>query len=448
MTLPHIIQSTGWYFPESGGGTEVYVDGLARALQKRGYDIEIIAAQRERPCEPYVYNGIPVSRYPVDAACQMSQIRSEEPHPGFESFQKLLKNKALGIYHQHSITYGNDIHHLRYAKMLGYRTALTFHLPTAFCVRQTMMENGEKPCDGKVETSRCAYCWGLDRNVPHWAAWFFSKLPLGISQSGLKYLPASSLTTSFSRRYLVKAFYERFKELITLTDKVIAVCQWMYDALAANGVPTDKLEISRQGIVDPDSYRKSEPSMHRPLRFLFLGRWHHFKGLDILIEGFRKIPAHLPFELTLYGTGSDEAALAYKQKIEKLINGNPNIKVAPTLTRNQLPTVISEHDALVVPSRWLESGPYVILEAHAAGIAVIASPLGGNVELLKDGQNGLLVDANTPEGWERMITHILLNPGTLKQVKGAQTSVRTIHDAADDMERIYKQLMADATRKK
>jgi glycosyltransferase involved in cell wall biosynthesis len=46
--------------------------------------------------------------------------------------------------------------------------------------------------------------------------------------------------------------------------------------------------------------------------------------------------------------------------------------------------------ALVVPSEWYENQPMVILEAFAAGTPVIASNLGGNPELVADGERGLL----------------------------------------------------------
>ena len=52
--------------------------------------------------------------------------------------------------------------------------------------------------------------------------------------------------------------------------------------------------------------------------------------------------------------------------------------------------VLHDVDVLVVPSMWIENAPFIIREAFAAGVPVIASNLGGMAEMVKDGVDGLL----------------------------------------------------------
>jgi glycosyltransferase involved in cell wall biosynthesis len=54
---------------------------------------------------------------------------------------------------------------------------------------------------------------------------------------------------------------------------------------------------------------------------------------------------------------------------------------------------------MLVPSRWYEAAPRVILEAFARGVPVVASDFGALPELVQDGVNGLLVPPDDPPAW-------------------------------------------------
>src|SRR4051812_37654076 len=58
MRIVHLL---GWYFPDSVGGTEVYVEGLCRRLQEAGHEVSIAAPDSHRvaPAQ-YDYHGVPV----------------------------------------------------------------------------------------------------------------------------------------------------------------------------------------------------------------------------------------------------------------------------------------------------------------------------------------------------------------------------------------------------
>ena len=64
-----VVQALGWYFPESIGGTEVYVAGLSRRLCAAGADVAIVAPDPAAAQERfYEHEGVPVYRYPVPSA--------------------------------------------------------------------------------------------------------------------------------------------------------------------------------------------------------------------------------------------------------------------------------------------------------------------------------------------------------------------------------------------
>jgi glycosyltransferase involved in cell wall biosynthesis len=73
-----------------------------------------------------------------------------------------------------------------------------------------------------------------------------------------------------------------------------------------------------------------------------------------------------------------------------------NVQVAGWLSRPRIAGLLAAADVLVMPSRW-EAFPFVALEAMRAGVAVIASRVGGLEEIVEDGVTGLLVRSDDPE---------------------------------------------------
>ena len=63
MKIAHLL---GWYFPDSVGGTEVYVEGLCRRLRAAGHRV-VVAAPDSRHVAPerYTHDDVPVFRYPI-----------------------------------------------------------------------------------------------------------------------------------------------------------------------------------------------------------------------------------------------------------------------------------------------------------------------------------------------------------------------------------------------
>lgn len=75
--------------------------------------------------------------------------------------------------------------------------------------------------------------------------------------------------------------------------------------------------------------------------------------------------------------------------------------------RQDIPAILATLDVLVVPSSSIDSAPRVIFEAFAAGVPVVAFPSGGIPEIVRDGYNGFLADASTPEALAARIRFVL-----------------------------------------
>ena len=73
-------------------------------------------------------------------------------------------------------------------------------------------------------------------------------------------------------------------------------------------------------------------------------------------------------------------------------------------------------DLVAIPSQLLETGPLVVYEAFAAGVPVIGSRLGGIAELVTDGIDGLLVEADDPDAWSAAISSLAAGRGTVARL--------------------------------
>lgn len=173
--------------------------------------------------------------------------------------------------------------------------------------------------------------------------------------------------------------------------RVLVPSRFHRDYLVERGVERHKLFINPNGM-DPGLY----PMLPRPdagRRRRSVCAVHRFvpkKGLEHLL---RAAPAldRLGVDIHLYGYGDLEAD--YRAIVEQL--QSPNVRIhGPVKGREALLDVFAAHDLFACPSVRAADGdmdgiPTVVMEAMAAGLPVLVTPLSGIPELVADGVNGL-----------------------------------------------------------
>lgn len=116
---------------------------------------------------------------------------------------------------------------------------------------------------------------------------------------------------------------------------------------------------------------------------VYVGEFRHIKGADLLIDAVARLRADgRPVTLTLAGDGEETAAL--KAQVERLDLGDAVRFIGHVKARYGF----SKGRLLVVPSRG-DSMPYVVIEAAAAGIPMVAANVGGIPEIF-DAHTGAL----------------------------------------------------------
>ncbi|MBK6656629.1 MAG: glycosyltransferase family 4 protein [Proteobacteria bacterium] len=116
---------------------------------------------------------------------------------------------------------------------------------------------------------------------------------------------------------------------------------------------------------------------------LYVGRLAADKGVIHLLEAMRCCPGA---RLTIVGDGPE------RERLQAAARGIAHIQFAGRTPPEQVPAWLAQAGIVVLPSLRNEGLPNVLLEAMAAGLVVIASRNAGIPDLVRDGENGLLVE--------------------------------------------------------
>ncbi len=140
--------------------------------------------------------------------------------------------------------------------------------------------------------------------------------------------------------------------------------------------------------------------------FLYIGRIHELKGLDILLDSFSDLiqRSSLPTRLLIIGSaGADEDGNIDFEKslIARAKEIAPDqIDFVGFVPNDQLAEYYQISDCGVLPTRLLEGNSLFLMECLSMGVPVIATSIGGVPEVVRDGLDGILIDE------ENLATHL------------------------------------------
>ncbi len=154
----------------------------------------------------------------------------------------------------------------------------------------------------------------------------------------------------------------------------------------------------------------------------FAGELRQKKGLSALLSGYAQVNKKCPSTLLIVGevrAGED------KKVFDEFRTSHPNLQIVVTgaVPHKDMPAYYALMDVFVHPS--LRDGmPNALLEAMACEKVVIATPVGGALDVIEDGRNGLLVDVNDAQGLAEKILGALTQPENNRTIsKSARETV-------------------------
>lgn len=186
---------------------------------------------------------------------------------------------------------------------------------------------------------------------------------------------------------------------------------------------------------------------------LFVGRIQPLKAPDIAVRTLARLAGlgNSDALLVVVGGASGMDGEAEVARLKQLVD-DLDLRDRVRFVRPQPHHILSSYyraaDVVLVPSR-SESFGLVALEAAACGVPVVASAVGGLLNIVHDGVTGLLVDGRDPERFARAVTQ-LLDDGPARTAMGAAAAVRarrfTWSFTAARLRRLYTDLAMQPVR--
>ena len=139
-----------------------------------------------------------------------------------------------------------------------------------------------------------------------------------------------------------------------------------------------------------------------PADFLFVGELRRLKGVDVMLAALAQVHAQRPVSAVIVGAGPDGQAFVKEAARLDLLSAVTFKPPMPARDAFRLGR------ALVVPSR-AESFPYIVLEAAAAGMPLLATNVGGIPEIVA-GTDTALLPADDPTALAEAMLEVLRHP--------------------------------------
>jgi glycosyltransferase involved in cell wall biosynthesis len=186
------------------------------------------------------------------------------------------------------------------------------------------------------------------------------------------------------------------KMLRPLLTGLIFVCEWEKNAYEAKvGLGGKPFRIVHNGLWEADFLAVTP---HRDAAdLLFIGELREVKGVDVMLRALATVAASRPITAMIVGDGTQ------RRRLETLCRSLGLDRHVAFVGARPASSVWDRGRVMVVPSRF-ESMPYVVLEAAAASIPVIATRTGGIPEILPAAQ---LLEPGDPTALAHAIIAVL-----------------------------------------
>lgn len=203
-------------------------------------------------------------------------------------------------------------------------------------------------------------------------------------------------------------------EAMNAAAKILCPSRFVMDVHAAMGVDQLRLVLVPLGLPHVDRLRlmaREDAGADqmpwsvgdaRPLRLAFFGTVHPNKGLVTLLRALLMLEPHerARLHVLVHASGGDEP-------LREWMKGVPEVAFLGAYSLGRIESAWREYDVGVFPNAGLDNSPLVVMEHLNAGKFTLVSDLGGPGELIREGENGMLVEASNPASWAKALRALI-----------------------------------------
>ncbi len=414
-----ILYACHQFLPEYYTGTERYTLELAKQMQRMGHQVTVLtyAYLSNERMQPFAKGQLLSKVYQYDRVPVIAW-RHTDPHPKLmepefsfrlqddhmeDAFEKFLQEHTFDILHITHLMRVSPI--LKVAKRHSLKVVMHLTDYWMICPQATLLKPDGSLCEGPDFGRNCG-----------------------------KYCYETKWTQALVKRY------RDAQDSLQLVDVIISPSQFLINVFKRNGVDISRFIYRKHGFdySKVKFVKKGQLSREGIITFGFLGTILPHKGVHILIEAFKKVALD-NIRLKIYGSYFDHSD--YYQSLLQKVGSDPRIEFCGEYDFEDVASVLKEIDVVVVPSVWYENAPLVISTAHAYGVPVIATDLGGMAEMVHSGLDGFTFRLGDSDDLSEKIRLLATNPGLLKKFSQAIIPPPRIEGDAFYLEKIYTKLL-------
>jgi glycosyltransferase involved in cell wall biosynthesis len=379
-----LIAHNAYRFP---GGEEQAVADDRALLEARGHEVELY----ER-----TYAELRGGDGAAAAPLALGALWSART---YLEVRRLIRARRPDLVHAHNIFPLISPSLYRAARAEGVPVVQTLHNYRLICPASTLLRDGK----------HCELCVG---HVP-WAAVRYRCYRGSRAQS----LALSAILTA----------HRGFGTWTEDVDAYIAPTEVGRALFVRGGLPAERI------FVRPNAVPARPIGGYAAARSaIFVGRLSQEKGVRVLLEAWRSLP-DVPLEIVGDGPLRDEVEAAVARSDHAHVDFLGPLPHARAVER------VAAHGVLVHPSIAFETFGLAIVEAFSLGVPVIASRLGAQAEIVRDGVSGLLCDPGDAASLRAAVRRLVDSPELARRL-----SAGAAHEFAERFapEASYRALLA------
>jgi hypothetical protein len=260
----------------------------------------------------------------------------------------------------------------------------------------------------------------------------------------------NALSDAAPSHRVLHAYGERRQAMIAALNqchRVVAVSRFVSELYTRMGVASERLNVipigtrmeelaQKSGLINLDSkypaHEHNISSDRRNVRLAFIGYNNYYKGLSMFLDSVDLLPLNISERLEVFIWAKDIES--DRQRLDSMASRLGRLHVSGAYKYEDIPRMLSGVDAGVVPSLWWDNGPQTVMECLACRVPVIAAAVGGIVDWVRDGENGLLFQGNDRKNLAAVLTRIVTDPTLLRKI------ARTIQPALKLEEHVQRLL--------
>ncbi len=434
--------------PNQAAGAEWRAYRTARAARLRGHEVMVLAAddltERQQDLRVAVADveGISVQRLSYGVPDDWGSPREFHVPEVDEHLHDLLTEQAVDLVHVISgARTGAGV--IDAAARVGVPVVVTLTDFWFLCPRINLrLPTGER-CSVPEDALECVHCLACERRRYR------------IPQQRTAGLSGRLLVAAWQHALLRPRAIERLSRYLEQrrgflaqqlgqVDVLIAPSRFLQDIFVARGVPAHRLRHMRQGLDtsrwEPVPAAAGDVDSTARLRVGYIGQLADHKGVLDVVAALRSLDDLPDIHLRIYGD-PESAWPPFVRRLREAIGSDARIELAGGFDNRRIRTVHAGLDVLVVPSRWYENSPNVILEAFACGTPVIAADLGGMAELVEHEVSGLLYPVGAIAELANRLRRLVDEQDLLPRLARGIPAVKTLDQEIDELESLYMDLI-------